>query len=763
MLKGFAKLLALACAIWVLATLSGPARAEAGGAILCGSEESQARFESVRMETGLELRGRLGRRAVDVAVYRDKSAGDAPGSEALVYALIDNDRLMAVARGETEEDIRYLFWPVGEDCPFPDEVDALYAAQRIYDYYAKQFGWRSPDGYGDRSFVVVTDVASVEGGGLIDNSLNLYQYDRAGEDWIFIGRPDTPGAVTMASEPEVLFHEYTHAVLYGKGIAGEAMHEAYADVMAVCASDEDNWYVGVVRRLDKPNDLHSEYTYLTNMSQYRDDIDAHEASTILSHAAYRMCESDLAGEPLSRRELARLFYTSMYYLPAGVDCAFADAGRALQLAADVLVRRNHSELTAGQAERVAAALEEAGIESRAWQPLIVAEPEFRLHVQDVNGAYYDNYRVELLEDVTGNTIADFRPEGDIVMVDTSGRPARMVLTDLKDPSRRLVYELIYSDEESAKSRTVPTNFGPFDLAADAVTEILRGKLTALKAECGAMETGVEVGSGARTDAELGGLLAARIEDFDGEGQPELLVCRFEAPFYEYLDLVMEMYEVVGGEALLSAARRLPVPGIASFMGKSGSSACGFLYRVNGGWHIGLESFLGTDGRRLTTACYAYTGSDFAYVRGAAWQEWGEGDVFVRRTDVEPAAEYVLDGGSDSEDGLTWATVDRYMIEDHDWSAPSDYEAQRLVNLYRGALGELGLVVAYDVRTAKREAPEDPVNYDWAAAENALYTQEPAAVYGLTDGYAPLWRVVSWNRPDAGLTLIREGSGLDADQ
>ena len=120
-------------------------------------------------------------------------------------------------------------------------------------------------------------------------------------------------------------------------------------------------------------------------------------------------------------------------------------------------------------------------------------------------------------------------------------------------------------------------------------------------------------------------------------------------------------------------------------------------------------------------------------------------------------------GSDSEDGLTWATVDRYMIEDHDWSAPSDYEAQRLVNLYRGALGELGLVVAYDVRTAKREAPEDPVNYDWAAAENALYTQEPAAVYGLTDGYAPLWRVVSWNRPDAGLALIREGSGLDADQ
>jgi len=225
------------------------------------------------------------------------------------------------------------------------------------------------------------------------------------------------------------------------------------------------------------------------------------------------------------------------------------------------------------------------------------------------------------------------------------------------------------------------------------------------------------------------------------------VTRFECT--NGLTCFMDIYEVEKGNRALALADSLSlqIPGIADEMGNYGSTAAGFIFQSDGKWYMGVESYQAFDGSKIAVNVFTYDGSTIDFVRGAGYEEWGEGSIFIKDTG-KPSLNS-LDAG--------WDTVKVYDIEANDWGAPTDEEFQRLISSYSGILREAGLILKNDSRFYS--VPEKGIldSYDrgevtWYAGK---YQQKSTAVYGTTEKFTPLWRIASWQSENGVLFLERE--------
>lgn len=172
---------------------------------------------------------------------------------------------------------------------------------------------------------------------------------------------------------DVVAHEYTHSVettISHMTYSGEsgALMEAISDIFGELVEDySDNgkldntcdWKHGNSRIIREPKDSEnpSEYggdKWLSTDSESGDRGHVHNNSTVVTYAAYLMCNGSLDGEALTTEELAKLIYASLFSLPS--DCTFARfAGVVENNAAHMLSR--------DKAHRVSAAFEEVKIKS----------------------------------------------------------------------------------------------------------------------------------------------------------------------------------------------------------------------------------------------------------------------------------------------------------------------------------------------------------------------------------------------------------------
>lgn len=227
----------------------------------------------------------------------------------------------------------------------PVAVETYTGLQNVYDYYAKNFNRYSYDGK-SHTITALTDCTNV-----YDNA----SWASCGINAFFINPPQEY-KYSCVFTPDVLAHEYTHAVFdsFSKKSNEESceykgINEAYADVLGCLAADTKNWTIGTnylasdgtafhIRDLLNFNETEEGFKILNNVStRYKDELwekdngEEHTISVLISHIAAVMDQSPY----FKRKDVANIWYNSMT-LGYSTDATFLDARRNIIKSAEQL-------------------------------------------------------------------------------------------------------------------------------------------------------------------------------------------------------------------------------------------------------------------------------------------------------------------------------------------------------------------------------------------------------------------------------------------
>ena len=221
-------------------------------------------------------------------------------------------------------------------------IQAMNTAQKCYDYYKNQFNYLSFNQTGDMKLKIVLGMQT---------SNRMYRADNAcyaNQQFIVLGNENL-----FNDQIEVFGHEYTHGIfdhlvnISDNNIEGQALNEAYADIMGMCleAHYENKERIDGVLCEEIPNQTRnikeSSNRYLENKSDYGLTKSEHQDSTIISRAAYLMSEY------LTREEFEDVWFTSISLLfnnPDFYDCRYAvvEAAKGLNLSEEKIERINEA-------------------------------------------------------------------------------------------------------------------------------------------------------------------------------------------------------------------------------------------------------------------------------------------------------------------------------------------------------------------------------------------------------------------------------------
>lgn len=233
-----------------------------------------------------------------------------------------------------EVDCQLYSWKAEEDATKEENQHAIKAIQTIqkcYDYYEKKFNYLSIDGKGEVPIHIITSAKKV-----VTPVATANNFDKnaafTSPNLFILGH-----ANLYNDNIEVLGHEYTHGVfnytvgaISGNNMQGDALNEAYADVMGMCIEayyNNSQAIDGYISSSKGRNIKDSKLVYqdfkTDSFSLYVDEKlgrDEHYYSKIISKAGYTM------NEFLTLEELENLWFDSMKILgenPSFYDCVYA--------------------------------------------------------------------------------------------------------------------------------------------------------------------------------------------------------------------------------------------------------------------------------------------------------------------------------------------------------------------------------------------------------------------------------------------------------
>lgn len=204
----------------------------------------------------------------------------------------------------------------------------------------------------------------------------------------------------------VVGHEFTHAVITnilgengGSGIESGALSEAICDLTGIAIEDYCNdgqfdndaqWEIPQMRNIAEPHNSNGGKKHLP--TSYGDEnwkngqIEAHDASTVISHAGYLMCCDDsLEGDSLTTEQLSQLVYVTLFSLPT--DCNFSQFRVIMENACTAMV--DQGLLDPAQRTRVSAAFDKVNVQRSV--SLYGLTRDATLQVFDVNNQPYGDY------------------------------------------------------------------------------------------------------------------------------------------------------------------------------------------------------------------------------------------------------------------------------------------------------------------------------------------------------------------------------------
>lgn len=285
-------------------------------------------------------------------------------------------------------------------------VDAYYNVELTYDYYSEMHHFYSTDGNDSREIHIINDVAAYKN--FNNNSeveyfqnnaaaTTLFDSDGEAETWFIISKVNDNAEFLYSYYLDVIAHEYTHAVMFSiignsQNSQMNAMSEAYSDIMGECCEAfykmESDWNLPGCRNISDIANGEGEETNINHIDQYSDNLDGHDASTIISSAAYYMFmgvneygESDSQYAIHSYEALSKLWFTSMFYLTPSSD--FLTCRYAVESAADLMIKEN--VINEVQAQGIRNAFDKVGIEGNIIMKtadLLSVSPDFMLQIKD---------------------------------------------------------------------------------------------------------------------------------------------------------------------------------------------------------------------------------------------------------------------------------------------------------------------------------------------------------------------------------------------
>lgn len=186
--------------------------------------------------------------------------------------------------------------------------------QIAYDWYKDTYDLISYDGNGTEVLVRMH----------CKNNFNNASWD--GFSKSFKINPVTKYKYSLGIHPEVIGHEYTHAVFESasvsldsdKNIEVRGLNEAYADIMGCIVSGSQNWLMGDNFDTDGNRLLTRDIPSINNSAcstkypeTYKGEYwkeEEHVISVMISHVAWEMFNSDL----FSSKDVADIWYNSLY-------------------------------------------------------------------------------------------------------------------------------------------------------------------------------------------------------------------------------------------------------------------------------------------------------------------------------------------------------------------------------------------------------------------------------------------------------------------
>ncbi len=268
------------------------------------------------------------------------------------YIMQDNERNIQIYLANNTEMSKFVTkkftlysWDTLEEALSEENspvIQAMNTAQKCYDYYKNQFSYLSFNQTGDMELKIVLGMQT---------SNRMYRADNAcyaNQQFIVLGNENL-----FNDQIEVFGHEYTHGIfdhlvnISDNNIEGQALNEAYADIMGMCleAHYENKERIDGVLCEEIPNQTRnikeSSNRYLENKSDYGLTKSEHQDSTIISRAAYLMSEY------LTREEFEDVWFTSISLLfnnPDFYDCRYAvvEAAKGLNLSEEKIERINEA-------------------------------------------------------------------------------------------------------------------------------------------------------------------------------------------------------------------------------------------------------------------------------------------------------------------------------------------------------------------------------------------------------------------------------------
>lgn len=298
---------------------------------------------------------------------------------------------------------------------FKSSVDAYYNIECTYDYYADMHHFYSTDGHDNRVIHIINNIDAytyIDNGekkvkNYTNNAASTTRFNTEGiaETWFLISKENNRAEHLFSYYLDVMTHEYTHAVMDSVigGAANrqmEAMGEAYSDIMGECCEAfynlESDWNIPGCRNIANIADNIYEGTNINHMDQYSDDLDEHEASTVISSAAYYMYVGvDEEGRRDSQyaihsyEALSKLWFASLFYLTPSSD--FLTCRCAVESAANLMIKEGLiNEL---QLQGIRNAFDKVGIQgSPTGTPndFMNVSPDFEIQIKDKEDRNYED-------------------------------------------------------------------------------------------------------------------------------------------------------------------------------------------------------------------------------------------------------------------------------------------------------------------------------------------------------------------------------------
>lgn len=254
------------------------------------------------------------------------------------------------------------------------------------------------------------------------------------------------------------------------------------------------------------------------------------------------------------------------------------------------------------------------------------------------------------------------------------------------------------------------------------------------------------GSGASgwTERDLNGVLSADIQDFDRDGQPELLIVRVETSRQEKdgasLDVwhfslnssfYLEMYEGYPLEksgaaegfpmqVFLSDAKELPVYIGYLPWGVPLLQTGIFSYVGNGKTYLAVDNNFRYSDEITTLDLFSYDGVMFEFEHAFGYQEDRQGNVYVKEALQEPQFLTCCEN-YDVAKSAGWEILHGYEIADHNYEPLSREAELPLMAAYQETLREYGLF-ANDIRLRVNQEVQADDRY-YTVTTPDIYTAE----------------------------------------